>query len=149
MKPVDQNLFGNDPVNHIYGNCFQACIASILEMPLEAVPHLAGNAEKNGTNWREDTNMFLKQFGLHLISVPPEHLSPRRKDGGPMLLGYYLMAGQTTRGFGLHAVIGKDGEMVHDPHPSRAGILAIEQIDFFVPLDPTFCIPFLARSHAN
>ena len=34
MKPVDQTLFGEGR-----GNCLPACIASVLELPLEAVPH--------------------------------------------------------------------------------------------------------------
>ena len=34
MKPVDQTTFGSP-----HGNCFQAGVASALELPLEEVPH--------------------------------------------------------------------------------------------------------------
>lgn len=34
MKPVDQTTFGFPG-----GNCFSACIASLLEMPLDDVPY--------------------------------------------------------------------------------------------------------------
>lgn len=41
MIPVDQTTYG-----HTDGNCFSACVASILEIPIEEVPNTLGvNAE--------------------------------------------------------------------------------------------------------
>lgn len=38
MKPVRQ-LYRHDPANGVYGDCWRACIASVLELPIEDVPH--------------------------------------------------------------------------------------------------------------
>ena len=45
MKPVKQ-LFHHDPANGVWGDCFRAVIASVLSLPVEAVPHFFdGNPE--------------------------------------------------------------------------------------------------------
>lgn len=36
-----------------------------------------------------------------------------------------------------HAVVGFAGEMVHDPHPSRAGLQTVEEFWWFISLKPT------------
>ncbi len=38
MKPVDQTTFG-----HPGGNCFSACVASLLEMSVDQVPYFMGH----------------------------------------------------------------------------------------------------------
>jgi hypothetical protein len=38
MKPIDQE-FMHDPEKGIIGDCFRACIASILELDINEVPH--------------------------------------------------------------------------------------------------------------
>lgn len=43
MKKIMQTLAHNPP--HSVGNCFQACVASVLEMDLEAVPHFVATDE--------------------------------------------------------------------------------------------------------
>ncbi|WP_282638114.1 hypothetical protein [Sphingobacterium thalpophilum] len=43
--------------------------------------------------------------------------------------GYYFVTGKSPRGDFNHIVIYKDGKMVHDPHPSGAGILTEEKFE--------------------
>lgn len=35
-----------------------------------------------------------------------------------------------------HAVLYRDGSMLHDPHPSRAGLLSVEDVTILIPIDP-------------
>lgn len=103
MKPVNQTIFKDEQGR---GNCLQACIASLLELPLEDVPHFTAMGEEwwfNMRDWFAERNLNVEwaativPFGAwHIASV----VSPRFDDG-------------TT-----HAVIcNPDGEIVHDPHP--------------------------------
>ena len=63
MKPVMQTIFPSDD-NPLRGNCFAACIASLLEMSLEDVPHLTEHDD-----WRERTNDWLGGLGLGMVEV--------------------------------------------------------------------------------
>jgi hypothetical protein len=110
------------------GDCYRACLASILELALEDVPHVCLHAD-----WRERTVAFLRPFGLGLLTVNvfpedyPRELFPD---------AWHVMAGPGQRGV-RHAVVGRRAIMLHDPHPSGAGLLSIEEYDFFLALDPS------------
>jgi len=121
MKPVDQTKFGKE------GNCLQACIASIFKLPLDEVPDFAkiGGDE----NWWKELNKFLLPYGLYHLEVQNISECP--------IVGYQLIYGRTVRG--KHAVVGSNGEMVHDPHPSRSGLDITESLGLFVSV--MGCIP--------
>ena len=57
--------------------------------------------------------------------------------------GYAIASGPSPRGTNIqHAVVVKDGELWHDPHPSRAGVLSIETYEVLIPLAaPGYAIP--------
>jgi hypothetical protein len=97
MIPVVQSRTGAD------GNCLNACIASILELPLKAVPEL-------GEDWLGDLNRFLAHYGLRYRRVPM-YKKPS---------GWSTIEGVSPRG-GLHACVAKDGELAWDPHPIEDG----------------------------
>lgn len=127
MIPVDQDRFG-DPD----GNCLQACLASLLELQLHEVPHFVGEA------WRADLGEWLRARGLWaLLFAPP--IPSTIDDAAAWLdetvLGYAIVSGQTPRGL-LHATVWRAGQLVHDPHPSRAGLLGVEDVIVLVPIDP-------------
>lgn len=105
MKPVDQTILGEK------GNCFAACLASILEIPIDIIP------EFNDPQWLRLTNEWLAKRGLFYIEVKFEddHYEFLKK-----FMGYHLICGRAWRNFD-HAVVGYKGEIVHDPHPSKAG----------------------------
>jgi hypothetical protein len=112
MKPVYQEFFYDKGQ---IGDCVRAVTASILELdPLE-VPHFV--KEQPGSDWYE-----MIDHGIKPIMVT----GPWKKHP-PKPLGYYLASGPANRGC-KHIVIMKDGNVVHDPHPSNAGLLEIEVI---------------------
>ncbi len=129
MKPVDQTIFGAPQ-----GNCLPACIASILEYPLEEVPHFGD------TTWVATLAVWLAPRGLYPIiaTLPNDDWRPA---------GFHILAGKSPRGDFLHAVVARGAEIVHDPHPSRAGLLTVVDATLLVPLDPAiFLSKFLERS---
>ena len=124
MKPVFQTRFGRD------GNCWPACIASILDLPLEETDHLACANE----DWDERTMKFLKERGLSYIDVR------RNPDGSwPITAppnGMNVILGVTNPRSSLpHCVVAqveasrdKMGfNIVHDPIGSEA--VAYREID--------------------
>jgi hypothetical protein len=120
MKPVDQTIFGEK------GDCFEACLASILEIPLEVIPVF------KESDWFRRTNEWLAKRGLFYVEVRFD------EDGLDLMqkfMGYHLICGVAERGL-HHAVIGYKGVIVHDPHPSRAGIPPEEDktYGFLIPL---------------
>lgn len=115
MTPVDQSkLHARDGVHN--GNCFAACLASMLDLPLWMVPPFEEMFSRD--NWLERVQEWLRtMFGVHL----------RRMSGHDIehLPEFYIASGLSPRGV-RHSVIFSAGALVHDPHPSRAGIADVE-----------------------
>lgn len=119
MKPVDQSR-----ISYEDGDCLRACIASVLELPLEDVP--AYVKEDMGARYIE----WLKQFNLSLacIRLEPDSLLPT---------GYHLMEGLSRNGKNYHVAVGLNCEIVHDPDPtSRGEFKGGGNYWLFVVLDP-------------
>ena len=51
--------------------------------------------------------------------------------------GLHVLAGGSPRGDYLHAVVARGSEIVHDPHPSRVGLMDHVDVTLIVPLDVT------------
>ena len=132
MTPVDM-LQMSQRERGIFGDCLRACVASLLDLPAESVPHFLQAAFKDR---RMDEVLiyiadFLKPLGLGYLAInmPTRGLV----HAWPWYDCYHIMTGPTERGT-HHAVVGYDGEMVHDPHPSRAGLLSCDGLVFLVSL---------------
>ncbi len=115
MTPVNQaNLYTPDGIGN--GDCFAACLASLLDIPLWMVPPFGQMFGRS--DWRIRINVWLgRMFGLmmvrtegHLVEDLPE---------------FYIANGLGGRGV-HHSVIYRAGTLAHDPHPSRAGIIEVE-----------------------
>ena len=130
MIPLYQDVFTAHN-----GNCFQACIASIFEIPLNAVPHFCGN--DNG-NWASDSQKWLfEHYGLGILAAMPFECG----DGSWAKLLFdrgvlHLIVGKSPRGDFWHCCVGKSGARVHDPFPGGAGVMAEERWEFFIMIDP-------------
>lgn len=121
MKPVFQTIFGKPD-----GNCFQACVASILEMDLEDVPHFC---KGDDPNWMENLNKWLHQFGLGALTVAFQNRSPITK-------GWCLAGGPCGPEDVMHEVVMKDLKMVHNPHEGWGELTKVVDYTFIVVLDP-------------
>lgn len=123
IKPVDQTRFGLD------GNCLSACIASILNCPLELVDMSAAL----DANWQRTINVKLRELGFCLATIPWSQslLS--------VLSGIHIRHGLTKRcadssEFVTHAVIYYGEHLVHDPHPDKSGLTSWSWVSVLAPL---------------
>lgn len=106
------------------GNCLQATVAGILGWPLESVPHFALLGE---VHWWDCLQSWLDSQGFWIDYKPGSYAN----EGGELLPRCWL-SGQSPRGFS-HAVVGDSatGAMLHDPHPSRAGLVQTDYTIYF------------------
>jgi len=107
VKPVYQDRFGSD------GNCLEACIATLLDLPLAAVPNLGGDA-----TYEENMAKFLASQGMMYVlvegpgKIEKELLAEMFKAGDV----YHIIEGICNDG-APHAIIGLNGQQDFDPHP--------------------------------
>lgn len=96
------------------GDCLRAAIATLLQEPPDRVPHFSEFADWIGgvRCYRDDLELRWRR--------PDKSLFPVAGADGPWVVG----CGRSPRGH-LHAVVvsATDGALVHDPHPSRAGLV--------------------------
>lgn len=137
MKPVYQTILA-DPTRGDGcdaegrpGNCYQAAIASALELPLDDVPHFAAF----GTGWLKQSEKWFRNRGIVRAFYCEPLCYPLWVASGTLIEGIpvtgiiaVLGAGLSPRGEFWHAVVlsPESGEMIHDPHPSGRGIEVAE-----------------------
>lgn len=97
MKPVKQRT-----VHHAYGDCFPACLASLLELPIEVVPN------DHSHTWLAIHRVFLGQFGLEITF---------HDASGPIWSSGPWIATVKSKNFegGSHAILMKGHEVLFDP----------------------------------
>lgn len=133
MRPVDQAVTAcpirNDghAADGTPGDCFRACLAMLLGVDLTDVPHVVSYV-----SWWDLTRRTVGELlpGFDVGCYAPEF--PLYPDAEPRLV---IASGPSPRGPFAHAVIvdARTGDLVHDPHPSRAGLAVIEDVIALVP----------------
>lgn len=117
MTPYNQ-LVLHDPENNQYGDCQRACIASLLDIAPVQIPHFHESGDP--LKFRKSLNGYLATMGLIHITTEPFNFRQGQFRG--MANCYHMIYGQTVRGT-RHAVVALNGEIIHDPHPSKAGLI--------------------------
>lgn len=117
MKPIDQ-LEKND--------CVRACVASIMELSLEDVPHFVA---ESGKSWRIYLFNWLRAKDLAFVelSFPIRNIWLSK--------AYGIACGKSPRyldGSMEHACIWQDWKVVHDPHMSRGGLIGEPKTLIFI-----------------
>ena len=136
MIPVDQTVFTVPG-----GNCFSACVASLLELPLSEVPYFMGDAPiEEPYDWFQGFLEWLRPLGWWAMCLNLDN--EWRPDG------LCILSGKSPRGDFSHSVVarGRGGThfeikghplvVEHDPHPSREGIETQDDVVVLVPIDP-------------
>lgn len=129
MKPVVQTRFGRPG-----GNCWAASIASILELPLEAVdwsPDMTPDEIEPppggcvSQEWIDRQQRKLIELGYWMVRQPwaPNLTLPAGV--------HYLALGITDTGVG-HVCVYLEGAIVHDPNPKAPGLVTVDEIAFLV-----------------
>ena len=119
MLQQDQTVFHSDEEDAEPGNCFATSIACILDRDIAEVPNFIASYPYHHTH----LETWLRSQGLDLtfLLLPAETLLSVYPDKA-----YHTIQGPTPRGIG-HCVVGQDGKVVWDPHPSRDGLLESRQ----------------------
>lgn len=127
MKPVDQEFINGNP-DGVPGDCVRAATATLLNLPIAAVPHFVA---AHGGQWRTAWERWLDERDLIVVE-----LDPRQRP-----LGFFLAVGPTERtGRGnnvSHMIVMHGGGIGHDPHPSRAGLTGVERVYLIAARDPS------------
>jgi hypothetical protein len=125
MKPVMQTRFSAKD-GSVKGNCFTACVASLLELTMEEMPDLNADKLQDGSwihpFWELITNHGLEYYGT---GTPNRHGSVKDYHG---VDGYVIVCGKSPREWvkAGHAVVYLNGDLIHDPHPSGEGLVEVE-----------------------
>lgn len=115
MKPVDQTTFGMPG-----GNCWSACVASLLDLSIEEVPYFLDD-------WPRAFDEWALARGFYTLTTDCDHFTPP---------GLHILGGQSPRDIS-HAVVAHGDRIVHDPHPGRGGLRVREKCTMLIPLDPS------------
>jgi len=105
------------------GNCFSACLASILEVPIHVIPDFGGDDV-----FLFNVQAFLAQYGLYYVQVESDDAAVEAAFNQGEVL--HTIEGTSPRG-GQHAVVGISGEMVWDPHPEDGTGRGLVEVDCF------------------
>ena len=132
MKPVDQTI-AHDPANGRYGDCMRAMIASLFELGIEEVPHFFEDG-CDASTFNSRINSWLRPMNLGYLPIGVVTVDALQAIGLNGL--HHELSGQASRGV-LHACAALDGQVVHDPHPTKTGLATIEMSGVFVVLDPS------------
>lgn len=128
---VDQEHF-HDPATGTVGDCWRACIASIVGCPIAHVPHFVRDYPNDESDdiarWFAESRRWLEenyQVTVLYYDKPEAVCAERRIETSAY--PHILIDGRSPRGDFFHVVVGDaiTGEIVHDPHPSRAGLASI------------------------
>lgn len=94
----------------------RACIASLLDLPLNKVPHFLFDNTVSSQVFNKRVQDFLNPLGLMYLETA--EFDFKLMSGN----AYHLIFGISPREVG-HVTVGLNGKLVHDPHPSKAGLL--------------------------
>jgi len=117
MIPVKQTKFTSKD-GMIHGNCMAACLASLFEVNIKDVPALG---DMPVGEWHIPFYEFLNKHGYDSLGVEEDIKEMNNYNG---VDGFFMVAGKSPRSYveNGHAVIYKNGKIIHDPHPSNDGI---------------------------
>lgn len=120
MIPVQQRITDHDPPNGIYGDCFKCCVASILELDYDDVPHFFAYIGNDPTFGIEAFQKWLEKRCMYFYYDAMSPAQLRLPECRQWLQGYHMMFG---RAVGLpessHCVVAIRGELAYNPHPNK------------------------------
>lgn len=114
------------------GDCWRCCVAAILQVPAETVPHFV--AMKESLSYEAETQKWLQPRGYTLINST--HFNFPGQYGEQLNRLPVIRCGPSPRSqrYGqFHAVVFLDDKLVYDPHPDASGLTAYTNQFMIVP----------------
>lgn len=116
--------------NGILGDCWRACITSIIECDIDLLPDY--NDEKVWSKYYVLMFEKLEELGWRLQQFNVAEMFRYQEFNLSDTDGFMIAVGKSPRAKNSrvmnHAVVWKNG-IVHDPHPQKLGILDIQEFD--------------------
>jgi hypothetical protein len=119
MNPVTQKYLH---IGKQKGDCWRACLASILECDIELFPD--PNVITDWPTLYTETLVAIEKLGYKYESIPVSLFHEN---------GYCIAIGKSPRSKRkriTHAVVWNNG-IVHDPHPDKTGLYDITRFEVF------------------
>lgn len=114
-------------------DCFRACLASLLDLPVGEVPNFVGE-DPQGVHWFDDLQAWLAPRGLAMI-MSNSHTS-WIPDGVPFIASVASPRRSPERPGLRHAIVMEfcGGQLVvlHDPTQDRGGVCKGTEEQYFV-----------------
>lgn len=133
LRLYDQTTF-TDREMGTHGDCCRACVATLMQIDPQTLPHpIAADG-----GWNMKFHAALRQRGVTIRSIDYDPIYAPGCEirdvnwGGFLVPRLVMAAGPSHRGDWLHAVIWDRlaERIVHDPHPSRAGLRRFDSFDY-------------------
>lgn len=132
------------------GNCWQTAVACLLEVQAEALPpqieiEAASKSEARHAGHYSYSNALQcylkKHYSLCYVELPCWQLTQANVFGSHMIIGPTIRtAAALERGLPHvdHVVLGLNGDMIWDVHPSRAGLTSFDRFGFLLKTPPAW-----------
>lgn len=120
---AQKQLFRHEPDKGIYGDCWRTVLACLLDMDPREIPHMHVEMESADT-W--PVAEWLDRQGLRNVALPISgevDLETALLVASAPNPGLRFMFVGTSRTGCNHIVIAQDGEIIHDPSQTGAGII--------------------------
>lgn len=123
------------------GNCFQACVASIFDPPLDDVPYFldgaAGDSQWTQEQWNA-VRSFAEANHTRASWLDPEDEADKAEIEKLEQSGlYYIATGQSPNHPQFHhCVVMRGGQYVHDPLPGLNGRFIIGTPTHYILFEP-------------
>jgi hypothetical protein len=144
MTPAYQTI-REDSQRSQAGDCFRACVASILDQSIDVVPHFFRD-QKGGARVEPyveiEMQKWFNELGLNIIFLPILAGNPEQAMnifGGRYPRLHYILVGQTIKGV-HHSVVCRGNQILHDPARPAMGLHGPQENGFF-----TVCVIALSE----
>jgi hypothetical protein len=126
------------------GNCWQTAVACLLDVDAETLPpqseiEVAAKTENRYAghfSFHNAMQCYLqKHHGKSYVQIPVWQLAQTRVIGEHVIVGPTVRTG-TELPRVIHCVVGVDGAVAWDVHPSRAGLTEAQHFGFLLPTPP-------------
>lgn len=129
------------------GDCWRCCVAAIIGLPAEQVPHFLEQEIKDPSRAMDaDTQEWLNARGFQMVEA--REFRFHRWASSRYQLPAIIAAGPSPRSKKMgdhHAVIMRAEKLLYDPHPSEAGLTYVSERYLIFPIEPDFEAFVLSR----
>lgn len=122
------------------GNCWQTCVAMLLDVDPEALPAQVKEVDGKPVSvpsYMNKLNSFLfRHYGFHYVCVHATEINGLLSVYGQHPQGLYTWEGETVRtptNNSDHVVVARGDSLYWDPHPSRAGLTEVKRWGLLAP----------------